>query len=135
MRYLARTAKSNLYDETTCCGVVDSRLDSFCTTLKDLVSLAEHLRGNCQLGTKCEANARKNFTNGLKDLDNLFKVNEKLPLNISDFLVFSTLGSLFDANTQKTYKGLKSLKSRWDCVKGDAKFTSLIGSGAKRIFG
>lgn len=97
LRYLARSASSNLYDEKNqWISSVDAILDSFVNTLRDVTVLAQHLQGNCQLDSKCETTLRKNLTNGLKDLDNLLKANEKLPLNVADFTYFSTLGCLID---------------------------------------
>lgn len=111
LRYLARSATSSLYDESDSNIVqIDQRLDSCSNTLKELTTLAEFCRGNSKLASKEEALVRRNLTQGLKDLDNLFKSNEKLPFNLSDILLFSTLGCLIDANTTKTVKGLKALK-------------------------
>lgn len=64
--------------------------------MTNLVSLAEHNRGNSKLNSKTESLVRKDLMNGLKDFDNLLKANESLPLNLSDFYIFASLGCLLD---------------------------------------
>lgn len=76
--------------------------------------LAEHCRGKKKVDPKEESVLRRQIINVLKDVENLLKDSEKLPLNVSDFFIFSTLSYFLDANMQKAVKGLKGFKSRWD---------------------
>ena len=57
----------------------------------------------------------KDANEQLKNLDQL--LNEKLPLNISDFSLLSTLSMIYDNDVIKNFKKMKNINQRLDMLK------------------